>query len=149
MRAIRLASVTLSMLLTVPVWAAAPAYKIVDRIKVGDGRFDYAVFDDSTNRVYMSRSFTTTVIDVKTGKVSQLDSAANGHMTLPIPGTSLAIVPRAQGMELPIPRDAPGMIRIVDLKTDSVVADLPAGINPDGAAYDPFSKLVFVMNHVS
>ena len=149
MRAIRFASVTLSMLLAVPVWAAAPAYRIIDRIKIGDGRFDYAVFDDSTNRVYMSRSFTTTVIDVKTNKVSQLDSAANGHMTLPIPGTSLAVVPRAQGMELPIPRDTPGMIRIVDLKTDSVVADLPAGINPDGAVYDPFSKLVFVMNHLS
>jgi hypothetical protein len=89
------------------------------------------------------------VIDVKTNKVSQFDSAANGHMTLPIPGTNLAIVPRAQGMELPIARDAPGMIRIVDLKNDAVVADLPAGINPDGAAYDSFSKLVFVMNHVS
>jgi YVTN family beta-propeller protein len=149
MRAIRFASLALSMWLSVPVWAAAPAYKIIDRIKVGDGRFDYAVFDDSTNRVYMSRSFTTTVIDVKTGKVSQLDSAANGHMTLPVPGTTLAIVPRAQGMELPIPRDAPGMIRIVDVKTDSVVTDLPAGINPDGAVYDSFSKLVFVMNHVS
>jgi|ERR1017187_7273941 hypothetical protein len=92
MRAIRFASVTLSMLLAVPVWAAAPAYRIIDRIKIGDGRFDYAVFDDSTNRVYMSRSFTTTVIDVKTNKVSQLDSAANGHMTLPIPGTSLVSV---------------------------------------------------------
>ena len=149
MRAIQFASMILVMLLAAPVWAAAPAYQIIDRIKVGDGRFDYAVFDDSTNRVYMSRSFTTTVIDVKTGKVSQLDSAANGHMTLPIPGTTLAVVPRAQGMELPIPRDAPGLIRIVDLKTDSVVADLPAGINPDGAVYDTFSKLVFVMNHVS
>src|SRR4051812_36141466 len=85
MRAIRLVSVTLSMLLTLPVWAAAPAYKIIDRIKIGDGRFDYAVFDEATDRVYMSRSFNTTVIDVKTNKVSQLDSAANGHMTLPIP----------------------------------------------------------------
>jgi len=145
----RFLSVALSMLLIAPCWAAAPTYKIVNWIKVGDGRFDYAVFDDSTNRVYMSRSFSTTVIDVKTGKVSQLESAPNGHMTLPIPGTTLAVVPRAQGMELPIPRDAPGLIRIVDLKTDSVMADLPAGINPDGAAYDSFSKLVFVMNHVS
>jgi YVTN family beta-propeller protein len=149
MRAVQFTSVILVMLLAAPGWAAAPAYQIIDRIKVGDGRFDYAVFDASTSRVYMSRSFTTTVIDVNTNKVSQLDSAANGHMTLPIPGTTLAVVPRAQGMELPIPRDAPGIIRIVDLKTDSVVADLPAGINPDGAVYDPFSKLVFVMNHVS
>jgi len=139
----------LLMLLATPVDAAAPNYRIIDRIKVGDGRFDYATFDDATNRVYMSRSFYTTVFDAKTGKVSQLDSAVNGHMTLPIPGTTLAVVPRAQGMELPIPRDAPGIIRIVDLKTDTVVADLPAGINPDGAVYDSFSRRVFVMNHVS
>jgi len=149
MHTIRFASLAFSILLVVPSWAAAPAYRIIDRIKVGDGRFDYAVFDDATNRVYMSRSFNTTVIDVKTNRVSELGSAANGHMTLPIPGTTLAVVPRAQGMELPIPRDAPGIIRIVDLKNDSVVADLPAGKNPDGAVYDPFSKLVFVMNHVS
>lgn len=149
MRVIQFAPVAFAISLAVPVWAAAPAYKIIDRIKVGDGRFDYAVFDDSTNRVYMSRSFVTTVLDVKTGQVSELKSAVNGHMTLPVPGTTLAIVPRSQGMELPIPRDAPGIIRIVDLKKDSVVADLPAGKNPDGAVYDSFSKLVFVMNHVS
>src|SRR6185437_6220029 len=133
MRAIQFAAFAISVLLTVPSWAAAPAYKIIDRIKVGDGRFDYATYDDATNRVYMSRSFYTTAIDVRTGRVSQFASATNGHMTLPIPGTTLAVVPRAQGMELPIPRDAPGIIRIVDLKTDSVVADLPAGTNPDGA----------------
>ena len=149
MHATRFASLAFSILLVVPSWAAAPAYKVIDRIKVGDGRFDYAVFDDATNRVYMSRSFNTTVIDVRTGQTSELKSAVNGHMTLPVPGTSLAVVPRAQGMELPAPRDADGIIRIIDLNTDSVVADLPAGKNPDGAVYDPFSKLVFVMNHVS
>ncbi len=149
MRAIRNACLTLAVLLTVPVWAAAPAYKIIDRIKVPDGRFDYATFDPATNRVYMSRPDFTTVIDVKTGAVSQLHSAMNGHMTLPIPGTTLALLPRAQGQLLPVPAGADGLIRIVDLKTDTVLADLPGGKNPDGAAYDPFSKLVFVMNHVS
>lgn len=137
------------MLLAGPAYAGAANYKIIDRIKVGDGRFDYATFDDATDRVYMSRSFDTTVLDVRTGQVTELKSAVNGHMMLPVPGTTLAVVPRAQGMELPVPRDAPGIIRIVDLKTDSVVADLPAGENPDGAVYDSFSKLVFVMNHVS
>src|SRR5689334_3857758 len=59
MHTIRFASLALSMLLVTPSWAAAPTYKIVDRIEVGDGRFDYGVFDDATNRIYMSRSFTT------------------------------------------------------------------------------------------
>lgn len=149
MRIQKPAFLVLLILLATPASAAAPNYRIIDRIKVGDGRFDYATFDDATNSVYMSRSFNTTVIDATTGRVREFNSAVNGHMTLPVPGTTLAVVPRAQGMELPIPRDAPGIIRIVDLKTDSVVADLPAGINPDGAVYDSFSKFVFVMNHVS
>ena len=136
MKSVRVASSILALMLSATAFAAAPAYKIIDRIKVPDGGFDYANFDPATNRVYMARTTFTTVIDVKTGAVSQLNSAAHGHMTLPIPGTTLAVLPQGQGM-----------IRIVDLKTDTVVADLPGGKNPDGATYDPSSKLVFVMNH--
>jgi DNA-binding beta-propeller fold protein YncE len=120
---------------------ASPAlaeYKIVQRIKVPDGGFDYATFDAATGRVLMARTDFTTVIDAKTGKVSQLDSAARAHMTLPVPGTTLAALPQREGN-----------VRIVDMATDKVLADIPAQKNPDGAAYDPSSKLVFAMNHDS
>ena len=113
-------------------------YRIVDRIKVPDGGFDYATFDSATGRVLMARTDFTTVIDAKTGKVSQLNSAAPGHMAVPVPGTSLIVLPQR-----------PGMVRIVDMKTDKMLADIKAGENPDGAVYDPFSKTVFVMNHDS
>jgi YVTN family beta-propeller protein len=86
----------------------------------------------------MARTDFTTVIDAKTGEVSQLKSAAPGHMALPVPGTSLVVLPQR-----------PGMVRIVDMASDKVLADIPAGQNPDGAVYDPYSKLVFVMNHDS
>jgi YVTN family beta-propeller protein len=59
-------------------------------------------------------------------------------MALPIPGSTEILLPQRQGT-----------IRIVDTKTDKVVAEIPGGKNPDGAVYDPFSKLVFVMNHNS
>jgi YVTN family beta-propeller protein len=118
--------------------ADTPAYKIVDRIKVPDGGFDYANYDPATGKIYMARTDFTTVIDPKTGQVSQLKSAVRGHMALPIPGTSLILLPQRQGT-----------IRIVDGANDMVVADILAGKNPDGAVYDPFSKLVFVMNHDS
>lgn len=113
-------------------------YKIVDRIKVPDGGFDYATFDTATGRVLMARTDFTTVIDAKTGKVSQLNSAAPGHMAVPVSGTSLIVLPQR-----------PGMVRIVDMKTDKMLADIKAGENPDGAVYDSFSKTVFVMNHDS
>jgi DNA-binding beta-propeller fold protein YncE len=116
--------------------AAAPAYKVVDRIKVGDGGFDYAVFDTANGRVLMARTNYTTAIDAKTGKVSELSSASAGHMAIPIPGTNLLVLPRGKGT-----------VGIVEGKADKPVAELPAGDGPDGAIYDPFSKFVFVMNH--
>jgi len=113
-------------------------YKIVDRIKVPDGGFDYAAFDTATGRVLMARTDFTTVIDIKTGKVSLLNSAARAHLTLPVPGTTRAVLPQREGK-----------VRVVDLQTDMVLADISAQKNPDGAVYDPFSKFVFAMNHDS
>ena len=128
----------LAFALTTPAFAAEPTYKIVDRIKVPDGGFDYATYDRATGHILMARTDFTTVIDTKTGKLSQLASAARGHMALPIPGTTLLVLPQRQGT-----------IRIVDAATDKMLAELPGGKNPDGATYDPVTKLVFVMNRES
>src|SRR5215470_17999853 len=106
-------------------------YKIVDRIRVPDGGFDYATFDPATGRVLMARPDSTTVIEARTGKVSQLNSASAAHITLPVPGTTLAALAQREGK-----------VRIVDMASDKVLADIPAQKNPDGAAYDPSSKLV-------
>jgi YVTN family beta-propeller protein len=141
MKIIRVALVLSAALLATVQFAyaaAAPNYKIVDRIKVPDGGFDYANFDPATNRVYMPRTDITTVIDVNTKQVTQFKNAARGHIFLPIPGTTLAVLTQRTGT-----------VRIYDIAKDSVVADIPAGKNPDGAVYDPFSKLVFAMNHDS
>lgn len=133
-----LVSMALCAMLSTDAFAADASYKIIERIKVPDGGFDYATFDPAAGRVLMARTDFTTVIDAKTGKVSQLNSAAPGHMALPVPGTSLIVLPQR-----------PGMVRIVDMASDKMLADIPAGQNPDGAVYDPYSKLVFVMNHDS
>lgn len=117
--------------------ADVPAYKILRRIKVPDGNFDYANYDAGAKRIYMARGDVTTVIDPSTGNVSELKSSG-GHMALPIPGTTLIVLPQRQGG-----------VRIADAMTDKVLGNVPAGNNPDGAVYDPVSKTVFVMNHNS
>ena len=59
-----------------PMRAADTApYKIIERIKVPDGGFDYATFDAATGHVYMPRGDFTTVIDVKTGSSSNWPAA--------------------------------------------------------------------------
>jgi DNA-binding beta-propeller fold protein YncE len=55
---------------------------------------------------------------------------------MPIPGTNLLLLPRAKGT-----------IIIVDGSADKTIGKLPGGKGPDGAVYDSFSELVFVMNH--
>ena len=116
--------------------AAETAYHIEMRIKVPDGGFDYATFDPAVERIYMARTDDTTTIDVKTGKAGSLKSASGAHIALPVPGTTLLALTERKGA-----------IRLVDAATDTMVAELPAGKNPDGAAYDPVTKNVIAADH--
>lgn len=118
--------------------ALAAEYKIVERIKVPDGGFDYATFNPATGQVFMPRGSYTTVIDVKTNKVSQLANGAADHIALPVPGTSLLVLTQRQGT-----------ICILDAASDKIVADLPSGKNPNSAAYDLISKTAVVLNKES
>src|SRR5579885_3577518 len=97
MRLVSVASLLLAFAFAADASAATPNYKVVDRIKVGDGGFDYAVFDTANNRVLLARTNYTTVIDAKTGKVSELAAASAAHMALPVPGTNLLVLPRGRG----------------------------------------------------
>jgi DNA-binding beta-propeller fold protein YncE len=126
-------------MLVPPALAADPSYKTVERFQMPDGYWDYATSDPSKSRIYWARSNFTDMIDVKTNTLSQLKSAG-GHMAVPVPGTTLVVLPL---------RSPAKTVRIVDTATDKAVGELPAGDAPDGATYDSFSKHVFVVNHNS
>lgn len=113
--------------------AFAADYKIVGRIKVPDGNFDYATFD--RGKVYMPRGPYTTVIDVRSGAVSELANGVSDHIALPVPDSALMVLTQRKGV-----------IRILDAEADSVVADLPGEKNPNSAAYDPLTKIAVVLN---
>jgi DNA-binding beta-propeller fold protein YncE len=133
------AILALSAALAAPTLAADPSYKLVERIQMPDGGWDYATSDPEHGRIYWTRTGFTDVIDTKTGKLSQqLKSTGSAHLAVPVPGTTLVVLP----LRAPVKT-----IRIVDTATDTAVADLPGGDAPDGATYDPFSKHVFVVNH--
>ena len=119
--------------------AAAPQYKIVSRVQIPDGGFDYAAFDPANNKIYFARTDYTTVFDTQTDTLSQLGSAAGGHIALPLPGTHMALVTQGRA----------NSARMVDMDGDTVVADIPVKKNPDAALYDTVSKHLFVMNHSS
>jgi DNA-binding beta-propeller fold protein YncE len=131
-----LAALLLTVAAAVPAFAAE--YKVVDRIKLPDGGWDYIVSDPEHGRIIRTRTDGADLIDVKTGKVTTLKNTGNGHMIVPVPGTTLGVLP------LRMPEKT---VRIMDTAADTVVADVPGGEAPDGAVYDPFSKHVFVANH--
>ena len=104
--------------------AFAAEYKVVDRIKLPDGGWDYIVSDPDHGRIIRTRTDGADLIDTKTGKVSTLKNNGNGHMIVPVPGTALGVIP------LRMPEK---MIRIMDTMADKIVADVPGGEAPDGA----------------
>jgi DNA-binding beta-propeller fold protein YncE len=133
---IRTLLAVLAVLAAVAIPASAAEYKIVDRFKMPDGGWDYASSDPEKGRIYWSRNEGfTDIIDVKTGKLSQLKNTGNAHLAVPVAGTALVVLP----LRMPA-----RTIRILDAVADKIVADVPGGETPDGATYDPFSKHVFV-----
>lgn len=139
MKSVSYAALAVAMALAAP--AIAADYKIVDKLKMPDGGWDYATSDVQKNLIYWVRTDHTDVIDTKTNKLSTLKSTGNGHMAVVVQGTPLIVVPM---------REPAKTNRIVDTSADKIVADVGgAGEGPDGATYDPFSKNVYSVNHNS
>lgn len=120
--------------------AADLSFRIADRFAMPDGGWDYATSDLATARVFWVRNAHTDIIDTRTNKLTTLKNTGNGHMAVIVPGTTLAVIP----MRVPAKTS-----RIVDIATDTIIAELPSGEAPDGAVFDPFSRHVYVMNHNS
>ena len=104
-----IAALVLSAAFAAP--AFAEGYKVVDRIKLPDGGWDYVVSDPQNGRIIRTRTDGADLIDTKTGKVSTLKNNGNGHMIVPVPGTALGVIP----LRMPAM-----MIRIMDTTADTV-----------------------------
>src|ERR1017187_631224 len=90
----RIPITALALYTALAVPALAEGYKVVDRFKMPDGGWDYASSDPDKGRIYWSRNEGfTDVIDVKTGKLSQLKNTGNGHLAVPVAGTTLVVLP--------------------------------------------------------
>lgn len=116
--------------------AAAPAYRLVDRIAGGDGGWDLASVDPIAHRLYVARSDSVMGIDLASGKASALIPVEHGHAALAIPGTREVIATDGNG------NDA----IIFNGKTGAVRAKIATGKKPDAVAYDPATRRLFVMN---
>jgi YVTN family beta-propeller protein len=128
----------LSAILATAALAAPPAYKVVDKIKVGGGvRWDYAYLDSANHRLYVSHGTQTEVIDTSTDKlVGTIPDTKGVH------GIAIA-ADLGRGFTSD---GADNDVTVFDLKTLQVITKVKTGQNPDAIIYEPVTHRVFTMN---
>ncbi len=133
---IRVTLVTL--LLVTSGLASSPGYHLIKTYKLaGDGGWDYLTFDQSSNRLYISRSTHVIVIDADSGKsIGDIPDTPGVHGIALAPDFGRGFVSNG--------RD--GTVTVFELSSLKVLNKIKVGENPDAILYDPASKRVFTFN---
>jgi DNA-binding beta-propeller fold protein YncE len=119
--------------------AAAQNWHVLKTFAVGgDGGWDYITMDPATQRLYVTRSTHTMVIDAKTGStIADIAGQKRSHGVALVPGNGRGFISDGGG---------DGAIIVFDLKTNAVLGSIPAMPDADGIIYDNFSKKVLVVS---
>lgn len=115
---------------------AAPTYRVVGQIKAADGGWDLLSIDPADHRLYVAHGDAVTSVDLASSKVTdKLVPADRAHAALAIPGTHEVLVTNGNANNA----------QIIDGRTGQIRATIPTGRKPDGAAYDPATRTLWVM----
>ncbi len=113
------------------------APKIIDRISIPDGGWDYAYRDNDRNRLYVARSNGVMALAGEPAVVTATFAPGERvHGVITLPGTNLAVSTNAET----------NSAKFFDADNGAVIASVPTGQNPDALVYEPRSGLVAVMN---
>jgi len=120
------------------VFAAAPTYKVVNKIKIGGAaRWDYAYLDSTNHRLYVSHATQTEVIDTTTDKLVGTIPDTKGVHGIAI-ANDLGKGFTSDGGD--------NDVTVFDLKTLKVLGKIKTGQNPDAIIYEPVTHRVFTFN---
>lgn len=108
-------------------------YAVLGSVAGPNGSFDYVSVDPPSGRVYVGRAFGVQVMEQ--GRLTTLLRRKGVASVLPI-GTRLML--STNGDE--------NSATLFDRFTGKVIADMPTGAEPDGAAFDARTGTAFVMN---
>jgi DNA-binding beta-propeller fold protein YncE len=100
-------------------------------------RFDYQTIDPVARRLYIAHQGDGTILTFDLARrrvIGQIDGLADVHGVLVVPAIHRLFASATALHELVT----------IDTRTDHVVARTPAGVVPDGIAYDPVGRHVFV-----
>jgi YVTN family beta-propeller protein len=134
----RLFMLTGLFLLGLSLQGNAQHYKVSGRIPLGgEGGWDYLFADSVNGQLYVSHGTQVEVVDLASEKpVAKITGMKRIH------GIAVANALN-RGY---ISDGGDDVVLIFDLKSNAVLQKVPAGKNPDGILYDPYSRRVFAFN---
>ena len=113
-------------------------YHVVARWQIGgDGGWDYMAIDPVTRELYITRGPHVIALNTTTGKViADITGFKGTH----------GVVFDAAGKYGYISDGGSNQIAVFDRMTHAITARIPAGTNPDGILYEPFTRTVWAFN---
>ncbi len=116
----------------------AQDYQVTGRIAIGGtGGWDYLYANPENGKLYVTHGTEVDVVDMASEKLTTKITGMN-H----IHGIAVAN-DLNRGF---ISDGGDNVVVVFDLKSNAVLQKVPAGKNPDGILYDPYSKRVFAFN---
>jgi len=138
MRNERLTKSLLLLAFCAPAFSAPPAYKVINKIKIGGpASWDYVYVDSANHRLYVSHATQTEVIDTGTDKVVGMIPGTNGVHGIAV-ADDLGRGFTSDGKD--------NDVTIFDLKTLAVLGKVKTGTNPDSIIYEPVTHRVLTFN---
>ena len=114
-------------------------YPVIRTFQAGDAFWDYAVYDSEARRVYIGRENGVTTIDLDSGKVNaQFIEGKQVH----------AVVLLDHGRALATNGGLAKAV-IFDRITGKILSEIPTGTKPDGAALEPSTGQIVIMDGVT
>ncbi len=132
------AAVLLGMLCAASHAFAQGPYRVLDHWKIGgEGGWDYLTVDRSAHRLYATHGPRVEVVDMATGKVAGSITGLKGTHGVALDDS---------GKFGYISDGGGNAVVVFDRSSLATLATIPAGINPDGIAYEPRTKTVWAFN---
>ncbi|HEX3406714.1 MAG TPA: hypothetical protein VHS81_05710, partial [Caulobacteraceae bacterium] len=128
-----------ALLAAVPIaaHAAGGQLQVVDRIKGPDGGWDYASYDPAHRRIYVTHATVVLAVDLASGKLNDNFAPGNRlHEVVVVPGRDLLVTTNS----------GDSTAKLLKASDGSLIKELKVAADADGAAYDPATGLVVVIN---
>ena len=139
MRYILSASATFLMTVFPLAKAQQPTWQMSKTVHIGgEGAWDYVTVDPQTNRLFVTRSTHTQIVDTTTGKViADIPGQSRSHGTAIVPAVNRGFITEGGGE---------GAIDVFDLTTYKLLGKIHTMPDSDGIIYDPFQDLILAVS---